>query len=279
MQTQLQKRILTSLILIPIVVLAVLFSPPIIFACFTGIFILLAAYEWTGLSGLSTFKNKLWGLAFMALMTSAIWAVLPVLFTSTGFNLLSLLITFWLIATVFILIYPAGTNLLAKSWLGLIMGIIVLIFPWFLILVVQQSMPYLLLYLFVLVWSVDIGAYFAGKRFGTHKLAPTISPGKTWQGVVGGIGLALIITIAGYLLGYYLSTQGYFNLITIPSLGRWVMASIAAIIFSIIGDLFESLLKRIHNLKDSGSIIPGHGGILDRIDSLLAAVPFFLAFI
>ena len=123
-----------------------------------------------------------------------------------------------------------------------------------------------LLFMFTLVWVVDIGAYFCGRRFGRRKLAPVISPGKTWEGVFGG----LAATLAWMLLVYAL-VDGLQ-----PGLAAYLAIGLATVSVSIVGDLFESVLKREAGVKDSGALLPGHGGVLDRIDSVIAAAPVFV---
>ena len=126
---------------------------------------------------------------------------------------------------------------------------------------------WMLLYLCTLVWIADIGAYFSGKRFGKHKLAPAISPGKTWEGVVGGIAANTI-----WILFVYQLSDG-FGLSLIP----FLIIGLVTSMLSVVGDLFESILKREAGVKDSGKLLPGHGGILDRVDSIIAASPVFVA--
>lgn len=126
---------------------------------------------------------------------------------------------------------------------------------------------WLLLYMLSLVWVADIGAYFSGHRFGKHKLAPTISPGKTWEGVGGGV-LANLIWI---LLVYHLSAGWGLGLL------EFILIGLSTSVISVVGDLFESVLKREAGVKDSGKLLPGHGGVLDRIDSVIAASPVFVA--
>ena len=121
-----------------------------------------------------------------------------------------------------------------------------------------------LLYVFVLVWSTDTGAYFTGRAIGKRKLAAKVSPGKTVEGFIGGVCLAILVCMTVYL-------TGYFNV----SFIKFSCSSLLAILFSVLGDLTESMFKREAGIKDSGNLIPGHGGILDRIDSLTAAVPIF----
>ena len=126
--------------------------------------------------------------------------------------------------------------------------------------------PHWVLYLLVLVWVADSGAFFAGRQFGRTRLAPKVSPGKTWEGVLGGL-TACALFAFGY--AHYLELQG-------AVLTGFVLVSLVTVLFSVAGDLLESLLKRQRGVKDSGTLIPGHGGILDRIDSLFAAAPVFL---
>jgi phosphatidate cytidylyltransferase len=128
-----------------------------------------------------------------------------------------------------------------------------------------SSLPGSALFLMLagLVSAADIGAYFAGRRFGRHKLAPQISPGKTWEGVLGG-------SVSVMLVAYGIAATFGF------SRGGFVVLSAVVFVASVVGDLTESLYKRGAGLKDSGFILPGHGGVLDRIDSLLAAAPFYV---
>jgi len=125
----------------------------------------------------------------------------------------------------------------------------------------------MLLYMFSLVWIADIGAYFSGRRFGKHKLAPTISPGKTWEGLCGG----LVANLFWIPCVYQLSSGWGLGL------AEFFLISVATSLISVVGDLFVSVLKREAGVKDSGKLLPGHGGVLDRIDSLIAASPVFVA--
>jgi phosphatidate cytidylyltransferase len=125
----------------------------------------------------------------------------------------------------------------------------------------------MLMYLLTLVWLADIGAYFSGRKFGRRKLAPTISPGKTWEGVYGGVGANLV-----WMLLIYWLTDGFEI-----GLSQFLLIGVATVLISVVGDLFESILKREAGVKDSGKLLPGHGGILDRIDSMIAASPVFVS--
>jgi phosphatidate cytidylyltransferase len=125
----------------------------------------------------------------------------------------------------------------------------------------------MLLYLFSLVWIADIGAYFSGRKFGKHKLAPAISPGKTWEGLIGG----LLANLVWIIVVYQLSSGWGFGL------SQFLLIGLATSLISVVGDLFESILKREAGVKDSGKLLPGHGGMLDRVDSVIAAAPVFVA--
>jgi phosphatidate cytidylyltransferase len=174
---------------------------------------------------------------------------------------------FWLLAVAVVLTFPASGRLLTRSTL-VPAGYVVFLGAWLALvaLVAGEGGPWLILWLFAVVWAADIGAYFAGRRFGRRKLAVRVSPGKTWEGAIGG---ALLSIVIGTTLG-----------LTLPGLsglgfdqGTWAAGALILAVVSVFGDLFESALKRACGVKDSGGLFPGHGGMLDRIDSLIAALP------
>ena len=145
------------------------------------------------------------------------------------------------------------------------LGLLLLFATWVALNGLQQISPWLLLAVLATVWLADSAAYFAGKRFGRHKLAPEISPGKTWEGVAGAI---LASTLYGLALCYFLH------------ISRWLIVGLwLIVVLSIMGDLFESLLKRQAGKKDSSHLLPGHGGVLDRIDGLISTLPLVLFYI
>ena len=123
----------------------------------------------------------------------------------------------------------------------------------------------------MLVWAADSGAYFSGRAFGKRKLAPKVSPGKSWEGVVGGLITALVLAFV------FIHFSGD-ALVGERNISGFVILSVATVAISVLGDLTESMFKRESGVKDSSQLIPGHGGVLDRIDSLTAAVPFFCYF-
>lgn len=282
----LKQRLLTALILIPLVLWGIFALPPFWFAVSTGLVIGLAAWEWSRLMGLEKTILRIIYLDVIVLLL-IVAALFP------PFWVMCLGIIWWICALFWVLHYARkqkqqdeislassqgnssisrtdsnkvdkGINtLLLKGFIG----VVVLVPCWVGLdtLCFLYPRPTWLLLLCILVWLADSGAYFAGRFFGTRKLAPTISPGKTWEGVYGAIGVTLLVTLLATL---YLHLPFYLGIM-------FVALSMITVLVSILGDLFESLLKREQGLKDSGHILPGHGGILDRIDSLLAAVPFF----
>ena len=174
----------------------------------------------------------------------------------------------WGVALLFILIYPRGSRLWAAhpSMVSLA-GVLSLIPGWVALAGLHWHVgkEYALL-LLLLVWGADVGAYFAGRAFGRRKLAPQVSPGKTWAGVIGALVTAVIVSLGGAAMMQLPHAEW----------GVLVLISVVTVAASIIGDLSESMFKRLSGIKDSGGILPGHGGILDRIDSLVAAAPIFV---
>lgn len=258
----LKQRILTAIILIPLFLLLLFKLSSYGFAILTSIVVFLAAYEWSFLMGIKKFPFTLIYplVVLFALFASLSLMILPLL-----------LVTFawWLLVAGLIISYPKtksiwGNNILIRG----LMGLLVLVPCWVALNLIRHGEHgiYTLLFLFVLIWGADSGAYFVGKKWGKNHLAPNVSPGKTFEGLYGALITSLFITsLVLWFLGL--------------SLKMWIcflMLSILTVLFSIVGDLFESMLKRNENLKDSGHLLPGHGGILDRIDSLTAAAPVFV---
>ncbi len=176
----------------------------------------------------------------------------------------------WLFALFWITNPDIGREVTTRHTIAkAILGLGLMISTW-LALVVLHSRPdhgpYWVMFVLVLVWVADSGAYFSGRVFGRNKLAPAVSPGKTWEGVFGAL---VACSLFAYSDGRFQDFQG-------ALLSSFVLVCVVTVLFSIAGDLLESLLKRQRGVKDSGTLIPGHGGILDRIDSLLAAAPVFL---
>ena len=260
------QRVITALVLIPLVITGILQLPTVILALALAPVVLLGGVEWTRLAALDTLPEKsLYLLVLTASMAgfALIFHALPQ--WSTLFFML-----FWLLVTVKLIRYrPAPAPAPAANRLGkAVMGLLVLAPAWVSLWVIHglyEDGPYLVLFLMVLIWVADSCAYFAGRRWGRMKLAPEISPGKTREGVYGAlIGAALCGAV---LYGLRPETG---------SLVQLIIFSVVVVLCSVVGDLYESLLKRQAGLKDSGNLLPGHGGVLDRIDSLTAAAPVFL---
>ena len=256
----LKQRLLTALLLIPIFVFIVLKAPSDVFYSFTGLIVVLGAWEWSFFMGVNQFpQNCIYPLVMIFILFIAyLLPIVPVLSIAFGF---------WLVAAFLVGFYPKGVSgWQNKSVIGL-MGVGVLVPCWLAVNFIRHSDNgiMLLLVLFLLIWGADSGAYFIGKKWGKHKLLPNVSPGKTWEGLLGALLTAGVISVLGF----------FDEVIPFSHWPLPLLLALITVLFSILGDLFESMLKRRAGLKDSGRLLPGHGGILDRIDSLTAAAPLF----
>jgi len=275
----LKQRIITAIVLaLTFIIVTILFSP-FVFSLFIALIVLIAAWEWAGLIGLSQQSSKVSYLATLAVMTIALFPFLGIypeakmISSDRTLILLGLGVLFWALAFLMLFGYPQNAAWWNDKSKIAVMGLMTLLPAWVGIIQLKylDPMGYLVLALVVMVAAADIGAYFAGKKFGRRKLAPALSPNKSWEGVWGSLvtclllGLLLIALMNNYVLE--LSSQKILVLMVL---------SLCVTLFDVIGDLLESMLKRNQNIKDSGSILPGHGGILDRIDGLLAVTPLFV---
>ncbi|TPG60696.1 phosphatidate cytidylyltransferase [Ewingella americana] len=273
----LKYRIITALILIPIVIAALFLLPPLGFAILTLAVCMLAAWEWGQLSGFSSRSQRIWLAILCGFLLVAMMLSLPAYRQSVHLPQVSASLwaslVWWGAAFLLVIFYPASASLWRNSRvLRLVFGLLTIV-PFFWGMVALRQYGYAenhhtgawwLLYVMLLVWGADSGAYLFGKLFGKHKLAPKVSPGKTWEGLIGGL---LTSALISWLFGRYVPLN------VVPA--TLLMCSVIAALASVLGDLTESMFKREAGIKDSGSLIPGHGGILDRIDSLTAAVPVF----
>ena len=180
---------------------------------------------------------------------------------------------FWLGALWLVLDYPKSKEQLGDRWMKIGFGLFVLIPAYLALLDLRRDESHLLLLslLMTIIWAADVGAYFVGKRYGRSRLAPSVSPGKSWAGLFGGLIAALAIGLSIAFIGEPEESK-----YTLTSWALFVVIVTVTVLFSVLGDLFESLMKRERGVKDSSALLPGHGGILDRIDSLTAAAPVFV---
>jgi phosphatidate cytidylyltransferase len=281
------QRIITALILVPLVVLAVFQLPSEYFSLLIGLITLLAAWEWTNLIGINSLVKR--GLFLVTLILPMLWMNFWTQFLEVAAQVLDwpdirnysgalewLVIPpvlFWILSMILIRNTPADIlKLEMKNRYKVLIGWMVLFATWLFLSRLRAFYgSEMTLYFLVLIWVADIAAYFAGKKFGKTKLSPEISPGKTVQGMYGALIAGAVW--AAVFIGYY----GFRNGFVWMRITDFILLSVLTVLISIYGDLFFSVVKRQRGVKDSGSILPGHGGILDRIDSLIAAVPFFYA--
>ncbi|MFU8790186.1 MAG: phosphatidate cytidylyltransferase [Methylobacter sp.] len=281
------QRIITALILVPLVVLAVFQLPLEYFSLLMGLVTLLAAWEWTRLVGIDSPIKR--GLFLLALILPMLWLQFWTQFLEVVAQLLDwpdvrsysgalewlviLPVLFWILVMILIRKAPEGVlKLELKLRYKALIGWFILLACWMFLTRLRAFYgAEMTLYFLVLVWVADIAAYFVGKKYGTIKLSPEISPGKTVQGMYGALVAGAIWGLI--FIGYYGYQEGFVWM----RLVDFVLLSVLTVLISIYGDLFFSVVKRQGGMKDSGSILPGHGGILDRIDSLIAAIPFFYA--
>jgi len=256
-------RLLTALVLLPMVLALAWFAPlPALFLAFCVIG-LLGAYEWSALLGLKTAAARGAYTLASALMLALAWWL-----RAYWQWLAAIEVLWWLFALYLISGFPE--NLQRHPPGALLLGLLgpLLWTPAVLSLVMLRAMPQggeRLIFLLALIWAADVGAYLAGRNLGRVKLAPRVSPGKTREGAIGGLLVSLLWAIAA---GAYVFMPN-----TLPELLKVVGLSLAVAALSIVGDLGISMFKRLSGIKDSGKLLPGHGGILDRVDSLLAAAP------
>jgi phosphatidate cytidylyltransferase len=255
----LRERVITALLLAPLLIWVVLWAPTEVTSAVIAIAVLIGAWEWSQFCGLKRFVHRI---RYVMLIAAAL--VLTWRFHNdqriVGALLLSALL-WWAVAVCWLSFAPTRGQAFAAALAGL-----PVLIPTWLALSQLHRVPeigsQLLLFVLILVFAADIGAYFAGRAFGKLKLAPLVSPGKTWEGVIGGLSAAALVAVLGAL---------WFKFDLVSFIGLCIAVAIA----SIVGDLAESMFKRHAGLKDSGKLLPGHGGILDRIDSISAATPIF----
>ncbi|MDO6514730.1 phosphatidate cytidylyltransferase [Neptuniibacter sp. 2_MG-2023] len=260
----LKQRIITAMVLAPLALFGVFGLPFSSFVFLMDAVILLAAWEWANLAGFQKLGAKL---VYVCLVAVVVGLCHYQHQNIDVFYVFSLAVAFWFVALFWVYRFPRVSSWGPVLVRGMI-GFIVLLPCWFAFVEMKsvEQGDQLILLLLLLVWGADVGAYFAGKRFGRTKLAPSVSPGKTREGLYGGLVACLAVAVI------YSFIAGVASVSIFPLV---IMALLTGLI-SVLGDLFESMLKRHRGIKDSSQLLPGHGGVLDRIDSITAASPLFI---
>jgi phosphatidate cytidylyltransferase len=256
----LRKRVLTAAVLVAVALAIVLWLPDWVTVALMTVMALAGAWEWSAFVLLSAPVQRFAYVLLVGVLLLAAWrfSASP----ARGELVLALAVLWWLIALLWILLAPRRV----APWSAGVAGVLALVPAWLALVRLRLALPQgaqWVLFTLLLVWVADIGAFFCGRRFGRVHLAAAVSPGKTWEGALGGLAVSALVAIAG---------SAWFQ---VP-LAAFLPLCLAAVGFSIVGDLTESLLKRFAGMKDSGSIFPGHGGVMDRIDSVTGAAPVLM---
>ncbi|HEY8509719.1 MAG TPA: phosphatidate cytidylyltransferase [Steroidobacteraceae bacterium] len=260
MNDALRKRVVTAVVLAVGLLAVVLLMPPVATTVVVTAAVLVGAWEWSAFLRASHVALRVGYVAVVAVLLLLVWQFTKI---ESGLDIvLAAAVVWWVIALCWVALAPRRV----APWSASIAGILALVPAWLALVRLRSDFDRgaeWLLFAFVLVWVADIGAFFVGRRFGRLRLAPNVSPGKTWEGVLGGAALGTIVALLGA------SRFG------IPA-ELFVPLCLAVVGFSVVGDLTESLFKRFAGLKDSGTLFPGHGGVMDRIDSVTGAAPVLL---
>ena len=262
-------RILSTAVMAPVAIASVLWLPSRFLAAAVAALMMIGLWEWTLLAGL---RERLPRAAYLLgnalLMAALAWGAGRGLFTLALVSVLGA--AWWLLAIAWLTRFDfAARDTPFARILKLLAGTACVVPAWAALCLTHADGargPLWTLFALALVWVADSGAYLVGSRFGRHKLAPRVSPGKSWEGLAGGVAASLLLAVAATPLLH----TGW------AALPKLLLLTTVTMLASVVGDLFESMLKRHAGAKDSSDLIPGHGGVLDRIDSLLAALPVFV---
>jgi phosphatidate cytidylyltransferase len=262
----LKARIVTAVILVPIVIAFIFLVDTIWFSALFALIVAIGAWEWAGLSKVGDKLKYSYVIATLAILLTIYWLDSYSLYI--GIALAG--VVYWLSAIVLIISYQKQRNLLPRnSSILMLVGFLLLIPMWSSLTILKSysdNGPTLIMLLMLLIWGADTAAYFAGKKWGKRKLAYHVSPGKTWEGTMAGIASSIVIAVCYVIVSNKNSDDSLL----------FIGLSILTVIASVFGDLMESIVKREAGQKDSGNILPGHGGVMDRIDSLTSASPIFV---
>ena len=265
----LKQRLLTALVLALVLTALIFLLPTAVFSAFIALAIFIGAMEWTNLAALHSPLQKAVFLLLIAAGFAGLWEIYA-LAPEYNIHVFGAGLLWWILASLWVMFFSERLVLRQLPVpLRMLFGLLLLLPCWYALMVLHSSPAYGPAFVFFFLWITswaDSGAFFVGRKYGKTKLAPVISPGKSWEGVAGGFfAVGIISAVGSWLLGLSLSEALWLTLIcfiTVP--------------FCIFGDLVESLCKRQAKIKDSGQLLPGHGGMLDRIDSLTAAGPVFM---
>lgn len=264
----LKQRIITAICLVALL-LAFLFATPDASLAFFALVIVIAAWEWGRLAFLDGKGQILFALVVALFLILCWWRLVDgaSIDVFTVREILGAACVVWAILLLWVLSYPGSAAFWGSRARLLVLGLVVLVPAWagLAFLRLQEFGSWLILYVIGVVACADVGAYFTGRALGKHKMAPRVSPGKTLEGLAGGI---VLVSLFAVLVGVLLQPAG------LP-VGVLLALSLCTALASVLGDLVESMVKRHAGVKDSGTLLPGHGGVLDRIDSLAAAIPVF----
>lgn len=269
-KTVLRQRVITGLLLLFILGGSALLLPAPPFIIMAAAIFLLASWEWANLCGFTQLRAKLAYVAAFALVLGLLGlycGVFSAWHVARTQQMLGAACVWWAVALLWVQSYPASAHLWGSRFMRAVMGVLVLAPAWLGVAYLREIGYgiWLIIYMVAVVAAADIGAYFAGRAFGKRKLAPRVSPGKSWAGFFGGLASALLLA----------AVVGSFQPWAAMSIPTLAAISALAALASVLGDLLESMLKRHRGVKDSGTALPGHGGVLDRLDSLTAAAPIF----
>ncbi len=256
----LRTRIVTGVVLAVVLLAVVLGLPPVATVAVLTALVVAGAWEWSAFLRLKSVSRRVAYVALVVLLLALAWQASAA--PDTRELILAGAVVWWLTAFLWVAFAPRWVS----PWSAGLAGVLALVPSWVAMVHLRLSLPHgaeWVLFALLLVWVADIGAFFVGRRFGRIRLAPEVSPGKTWEGALGGLAVSALVAVAG---------AAWFRVALLP----FLPLCLAAVGFSIVGDLTESLLKRFAGMKDSGSILPGHGGVMDRIDSLTGAAPVLL---
>ena len=265
----LKLRIMTAIVLATVFLLGLFLLPWYGFIIFVGLVTLVGAWEWANLAGFTSmiqrFIYSVLTAVVMFLVANYTGLLGGIVYIDETRDLLVVASTWWAVALLWVQGYPSSTVIWSSRWVRALMGWLVIVPCWLSLSYLHQEHRGSLLILIVMltVIAADTGAYFTGKAFGRHKLLANVSPGKSWEGFWGGLLACLLLGLLVEIYTGFVQWRALFIIMLFTSLG------------SVLGDLLESMVKRHRDVKDSGSVLPGHGGMLDRIDSITAAAPIF----